>query len=243
MNRALPILSLCLALFALAIALMPRDPVVVPPPPADAPRASADETELRRRVELLEDDNRSLWDRVVLLERRQVTVINDAGVMTPALVTEVAQLRAEVRSVMTGEVLSNEAGRAALKEVIREAEADRQRERQVAQQQRQQERAIAQKVKWKAFATTARLTWAQEQELNKRLDAEEAHRQALQAQLQAGAAPQDAFRALRDERRENDKAIKAQLDETQQQQYDELRREDRGGGGGGRANRQAPSGQ
>lgn len=231
MNRALPLVSLCVALLALGISLVPREPVVVAPPP-DEPRRSEADPELRRRVELLEDDSRALWDRVTLLERRQVAgPAVDGGVAAPSLVNEVAQLREEVRGVMTGEVLSNEAGRAALKEVIREAEADRQRERQAQRQQDQQQRVAEQKARWKDFVTTAKLTWAQEQELDKRLAAEEAARKAMVEQMtQNGPPSAEAFRALRDQRKETDEAMGALLDATQKEQYQALRREDRGGG-------------
>jgi hypothetical protein len=232
MNRALPIASLCVAILALAAALIPRDPVVVPSAPqAEAPRSSDGELELRKRVELLEDDSRNLWDRVVLLERRPGTVLStDAGLISPTLVTEVAQLREEVRGVMTGELLSNDATRAALKEVIREAEADSQRERNLERQQRQEQRAVEQKARWKDFVTTARLTSAQEQELNRRLEAEDAARKAFAEALQKGTPNPEGFRAIRDQRRETDQVMGKLLDDTQKQQYQALRREDRGGG-------------
>ncbi len=188
---------------------------------------------LRRRVELLEDDNRALWDRVVVLERRNTAVVlNDAGVeLAPSIVSEVAQLRQELRGVITGAALSNEASRAALKEVIKEAEADTLRERVAQSQQRRDQRAQEQKVKWKEFVTTAKLTFQQEQELTRRLDAEEATRQ----QMQNGTAVMgpETFRAMRDQRRETDEAMNKLLDDTQKEQYQAMRREDRGGGGRG----------
>ncbi len=237
MNRALPILSLCLALVALAFAAAPREPVVLPPPPADAPRTDEPDAELRRRVEQLEDDNRALWDRLVLLERQRLAVPVDAGVLAPSVATEVAQLRQELRGVIAGEVLSNDASRAALKEVIREAEADSARERQVLWQQRQEQRAAEQQAKWKEFAVTAKLTWAQEQELTRRLAAEDAARKALFEAQQNGTPNPEGFRALRDQRRETDQVMSGLLDDTQKQQYQALRREDRGGGGGNRGQR------
>ncbi|MDP1826576.1 MAG: hypothetical protein Q8L48_25120 [Archangium sp.] len=229
MNRALPIVSLCVAILALAAALIPRDPVVVAAPQVEAPRTSDAELELRKRVELLEDDSRNLWDRVVLLERRPTTTVSDAGVISPSLVNEVAQLREEVRGVMTGEVLSNDASRAALKEVIREAEADSQRERLLERQQRLDQRAVEQKAKWKDFVAAAKLTFPQEQELNRRLEAEEAARKAFAEAMQKGTPNPDAFRAIRDQRRETDQAMGKLLDDTQKQQYQAVRREDRGG--------------
>lgn len=229
MNRVLPILSLCVALLALAFTIVPRDPVIVSAPePEELPREP--DPELRRRLELVEDDNRALWDRVVLLERRAPTVTTDAGLIAPSVAAEVAQLREEVRGVITGEILSNDASRAALKEVIREAEADNQRERAERRQQQQEQRAAEQKAKWKNFAATARLSFQQEQELTRRLEAEDAARRALAEQLKAGTPPTpETFRAMRDQRRETDTAMNALLDDTQKQQYQALRREDRGG--------------
>lgn len=238
MNRALPLVSLCVAILSLSVALMPRDPVM-PPPSPEAPRAEPD-GELRRRIELLEDDHRALWDRVALLERRQLAApAVDGGPASPSLVAEVASLREELRGAMTGEVLSSEAGRTALKAVIREAEAEWVRERLAQRYLERQERAGEQKARWKDFVTTARLSPAQEQELTKRLEAEEAARLALQEQQQNGgpAAP-DAFRALWDQRRETDQVMGGLLDATQKEQYQAVRREDRGGPGGGR-----PSGE
>lgn len=243
MNKVLPIASLCVAILALAAALIPREPVVMPSAPqVDSPRVSDTELELRKRVELLEDDSRNLWDRVVLLERRPgATVMStDAGLISPTLVSEVAQLREEVRGVMTGEILSNDASRAALKEVIREAEADRQQERNLERQQRQEQRAVEQKAKWKDFVTTARLTSTQEQELNRRLEAEETARKALTEAMQKGTPNPDGFRALRDQRRETDQAMTRLLDDTQKQQYQALRREDRAGGSRDRPTGDAP---
>lgn len=229
MNRVLPVLSLCVALLALAFAIVPRDPVIVSAPqPDELPREP--DPELRRRLELVEDDNRALWDRVVLLERRASTVTTDAGLIAPSVAAEVAQLREEVRGVITGEILSNDASRAALKEVIREAEADNQRERAERRQQQQEQRAAEQRAKWKNFAATARLTFQQEQELTRRLEAEDAARRALAEQMKAGTPPTpETFRAMREQRRETDTAMNALLDDTQKQQYQALRREDRGG--------------
>ncbi len=237
MSRVLPIVSLCIALLAFAFAVVPRDPVIIPSSEPEAQRGvDVDAEMLRRRVELLEDDNRALWDRVVVLERRNPSVVmSDAGVFAPSMVSEVAQLRQEVRGLITGEVLSNEASRAALKDVIREAEADALRERVAQSQQRREQRAQEQKVKWKEFVSTAKLTWQQEQELTKHLEAEEKARLDLAQQLQVGntAPGPDAFRAMRDQRRETDEAMNKLLDDTQKQQYQALRREDRGGNRGG----------
>ena len=235
MNRVLPLLSLCIGLLALAFALVPRGEVVVASVQQDPPRIAEADPELRRRLEQLEDENRMLWDRVVLLERRQVTVTSsDAGVLVaPSINSELAQLREEVRGLITGEVLGNPASRSALKEVIREAEADSQRERSVLRQQRTEQRALEQKARWKEFATAAKLTYAQEQELTRRLEAEDAARKALSEQLQNGPPNPEAFRTLRDQRRETDQAMGKLLDDAQKEQYQALRREDRGGGARG----------
>ena len=153
MNRALPLISLCVAVLALAFAIVPRDPVVVPssPEPEVKRGVDVDAELLKRRVEVLEDENRALWDRVVLLERRaqnSAALISDGGATTTvAVVQEVAELRQELRSVIAGEVLSNDASRAALKEIIREAESDAQRERFAQRQQQQEQRALEQKAK------------------------------------------------------------------------------------------------
>jgi hypothetical protein len=235
MNRALPIVSLCVAILALAGAFMQRDAAPPAPPPPPEPQRAADaDPELRRRLEQLEDDNRALWDRVAQLERGRANAATDGGAAPPSLVTDVAQLREEVRSVMTGEVLSTEAGRAALKEVLKEADEERQRERQTQQQQRAQQRAAEQAAKWKAFVTAAKLTYAQEQELTRRLAAEDAARQAMTAQLQTGGAPGtsvgEAMRALRDQQRETDKVMTGLLDDAQKEQYKALRRDTTGAG-------------
>ena len=236
MSRVLPVVSLCVALLAFAFAVVPRDPVVISSSEPEARRGMDVDAELlRRRVEVLEDDNRTLWDRVVVLERRNNGVVNDAGVLTPSIVSDVAQLRQEVRGLISGEVLSNEASRAALKEVIRETEADSQRERIAQAQQRREQRAQEQKVKWKEFVGTAKLTWQQEQELTKHLEAEEKTRQDFAQRLQSDSLPMtpELLRAMRDQRRETDEAMNKLLDETQKEQYQALRREDRGGGGRG----------
>lgn len=239
MNRVLPILSLCIALLAFAFAVVPREPVVIPPSaPQERRGMDVDAEMLRRRVDLLEDDNRALWDRVVVLEHRNTAVVtNDAGVgLAPSIVSEVAQLRQELRGVITGEVLSNEASRAALKDLIKEAEADTMRERVAQRQQRRDQRAQEQKVKWKEFVSTAKLTFQQEQELNKHLEAEEKARLDLAQQMQSttGSLGPEVFRNMRDQRRETDEAMNKLLDDTQKQQYQALRREDRGGGRGDR---------
>lgn len=228
MTRALPLVAVCLSVLALAAAVMPRGEPAPPPVVAPAPAAPDEELEyLKRRVELLEDDQRALWDRLVALERRPAGASDGGGAEVQA---EVARLREELRSVMTGEVLSSEAGRSALKDVLREAEEDRARDRFLEREQRRTAQVEAQREKWKAFVGTAKLTWEQEQKLNERLATEERERQRLLEQLRLGAETwQDVGRYLRDQRRETDQVMRGVLDETQQAQYRELRRDDGGG--------------
>lgn len=244
MSRVLPVVSICLALLAFGVALMPRGE---PPPPVvmDTESGVSDEDFefLKRRIEVLEDENRSLWDRVVSLERRPAAS-SDGGGASPALEAEVARLREELRSVMTGEVLTNEAGRSALKDVIREAEQDRQRERFQEMEVRRAKQSEEQKVKWKAFAGNAKLTYAQEQKLNERLALEETERSKKMEQLRLGEQTwQEVSQYLRTQRRETDTTMSATLDETQKKQYQELRREDQGGGRGQRGGENTKRGE
>lgn len=241
MNRLLPVVSLVLAASAVVIAFVskesPASPSAVAPALAPAGRDLDDRLDvLERKVDGIEDEQRSMWNRVLVLERRaqglaDVTV--DGGlpglqVQAPALVAEVAQLKQELRSVMQGEVMSDSAGRAAMKDLVREAEGDLARERQARRQERQQQRAAEQQAKWKRFITDARLTSQQEQTLTQRLAAEDASRKAL---FERGTPPErDELRALRDQRRETDSIMLPLLDEQQLQQYRELRQDDQGGG-------------
>lgn len=236
MQRVLPIASLVLASAAVVAAFVPRD--ASPPAAASAserPTSNDDDLEvLRRRVDVIEDEQRVIWNRVLVLEKRAQGVVEgggyDGGAMPPALVAEVALLKQELRSVMQGEVLSDPAGRSAMKDIVREVQGDMLRERQAQRQQRQEARAVEQKAKWKSFATDARLTSEQEQTLTQRLEAEEAARKAL---FERGTPPErDELRALRDQRKETDTLMLPMLDETQKTKYQELRQEDRGGGGG-----------
>lgn len=241
MQRFLPIASLVLASTAVVAAFVPREAT----PPAVAPvseRAAANDDELdalRRRVDVIEDEQRVIWNRVVTLEKRAQGVVEggayDGGAMPPALVAEVALLKQELRSVMQGEVLTDPAGRSAMKDVVREVQGEMVRERLAQRQQRQEARALEQKAKWKSFATDARLTSQQEQTLTQRLEAEDAARKAL---FERGTPPErEELRTLRDQRRETDALMLPMLDETQKTKYQELRQEDRGGGGGERPDR------
>lgn len=232
MSRVLPIVSICLALLAFGVALMPRGEPTVPPSVVTEVDSNDEELDfLKRRVELLEDDNRTLWDRVVLLEKRPA-LIGDGGGASPAMEAEVARLRAELRSVMAGEVLTDPSSRDALKEVIREAQADQQKERFTQMEERRQKAAEQQKVRWKSFVTDARLTYAAEQKLNERLALEESERTKKMEQLRLGEQTwREVSDYLRTQRRETDSQMSALMDDTQKQQYQSVRREDGAGNG------------
>jgi len=227
MNKVLSTVSLCVAILALAFAIVPRTPEPVPSllPPDDGP-TDQEVTDLRRRIDQLETDNRNLWARVLSSEpRRDFALSLDAG--SQALAHQVEQLRQEVQ----GEMLSNDAARNAMKDLIREAGAERAREQFSAVQARQQQRAEKQKEKWQSFISTARLTSQQEQRLTERLVAEDQARKALSV-LEMDDA-REGYQALRNQQRETDRLVLPTLDETQKAQYQALRREERGYGGSG----------
>lgn len=228
MTRAIPIISLVLAASAVALAMFPRESPPATVISAPAPRDDDELDALKRKVDLIEEDQRAMWNRVLLLERKAVAELPaDGGAASPVLVAEVAQLKQELRALMQGEVLNDPSGRTAMKEVVREVEADLARERIAQRQERQQQRAVEQQAKWKRFATDAKLTYQQEQTLNQRLAAEDAARKAL---FERGTPPErEELRTLRDQRRETDSIMLPLLDETQKQQYQELRQEDQGG--------------
>ena len=253
MNRALPIVSICLALLAFGVALMPRGE---PPVPAAVIEDSVNDEELeylKRRVELVEDDNRALWDRVVLLERRPVAVGDGGFVAAPpsaGLEAEVQKLRAELRSVMAGEVLTDPQSREALKDVIREAEADAQKKRFEDFAERRNKQAEEQKQKWAGFVSNAKLSYAAETKLNERLALEETERNKRMEQVRLGEQTwQEVSQYLRTQRRETDQQMSQMLDETQRNDYQQLRRDDQRGrsqrphreGGGERGDKQRPS--
>ncbi|MGV3619165.1 MAG: hypothetical protein ACO1OB_00030 [Archangium sp.] len=235
MNRALPIVSICLAVLAFGVALMPRGD---PPPPAPIIEDTANDEELdylKRRVEMVEDDNRALWDRVVMLERRTVAQ-GDGGFAAPppGLDAEVAKLRAELRSVMAGEVLTDPQARDALKEVIREAEADAQKQRFEEMLARREKQVEESKQKWAGFITNSKLSYAAESKLNERLALEESERKKRMEQVRLGEQTwQEVSQYLRNQRRETDQAMNEVLDETQRKDYQQLRRDENGGRGGG----------
>jgi hypothetical protein len=122
-------------------------------------------------------------------------------------------------------------------------------QRELREQQFQQAQAQAQAgraERLRQFATEAKLSYGQEQELTRRLETEDTQRQALlDAMGEGGKSPRDARQEIRNLRNQTDKEVKSVLDETQQAKYDELRREEfqqrrspwgaqgPGGGGGG----------
>lgn len=236
MSRLVPIVSLVLSAVAVALAAWPKDAAVASVAAAEQTRDDDLELEaLKRRVEAIDGDQRALWSRLLQLEQRagSAPIALDAGVMTaPAqLAADVAQLKNEVRAVMQGEVLSDSAGRSAMKDLVREVEADFARERLARVQEQQQQRAAEQQAKWKRFFVDARLTSQQEQTLTQRLSAEDTARKAM---FERGTPPsREDFRTLRDQRRETDAVMLPLLDESQKQQYQELRRDEGSGPGGG----------
>lgn len=255
MSRFVPVVSLVLAAAAVVLAVLPREASPAPTPPPSAPAVrDADERldGLERKLDAIEDEQRAMWSRVLVLEHRaqglaDTAVDGGALAQAPGLVAEVAQLKHELRSVMQGEVLSDAAGRDAMKELVREVESDFARERQLRRQERQQQRAAEQQAKWKRFVTDAKLTYQQEQTLTQRLALEDAARKAL---FERGTPPdRDELRALRDQRRETDSVMVPLLDEQQLQQYRELRQDEQGGGrrndaqGSERRERQPAEGQ
>ncbi len=248
MNRALLIACFAISTIALALSLVPRaDPL--PPPPIATTGVMPEELELlQRRLDDVEDTQRELFDRVSRLQRAGAVgaadLSLDAGVPA-ALQAEVARLRDEVHGMIAGEALSSPGGKAYLKDTLHEIQAEEARARMEQRLARTAQRNEEQKQQWKKFVTDAHLDYAQEQTLTKALDAEQQRRDALMAEARAGTKDfRDAFREQRDLQRDTDKTVKAQLDEAQQKQYDQLRREQRGGidgiprGGGGRRERQ-----
>ena len=234
MSRALPILSLCVALLALALAMVPRDAPLPPPAPDVRAGPSDDVLELRKRVELLEDDSRGLGDRVVLLERRGAFLVSDggSGVADPALLSEVLRLRDQVNSLSTGQLaLTGDAGRAALAEVLKEVQAEQQQQRAAERFQFRQVRANEYAARWKSFVADSKLNSEQQRALEERLGMEDAQRRALFDRTDGTVPPPDALRALMNQRRETDKVMRNTLEPSQYEKFQELRREERGGRG------------
>jgi hypothetical protein len=226
MNRALPIVAICLSLLALAMSLVPRGDVAPPPVAVTAADDNDDDIEfLRRRIDLLEDDNRALWDRVTQLERRPMTS-GDGGQVPASFAADLEKLRSEVHSIMAGDIANSEAGRAALKDLIREAQGEQQRDRITVMEERRQQQAAQQAAKWKEFSTNAHLSYAADQKLNERLAYEESERTKKMEQLRLGEATwQEVSSYLRTQRKETDDAVTSLLDDSQRSQYQQVRRD------------------
>lgn len=238
MNRFLGPASLGLSVLALAIALLGARGEPVAPPPAREPAADAftslELEAIERRVESLEQTALSLSKRLMLLEQRPV-VASDGGVaaVAPAsLAAEVEQLRSEVRGMIAGEALQSQGGREYLKDAVRSVQEElRTEQRELRQQQMLQAQAQAQAgraERLRQFASEAKLSYSQEQELTRRMESEDAQRQALFEAVRAGAkSPRDARQEVRQLRQQTDKEMAALLDEAQRVQYEEMRREER----------------
>ncbi|MFT3712466.1 MAG: hypothetical protein QM817_32875 [Archangium sp.] len=234
MARALPILSLCIALFALGMSFVSREPPapVAPVAAANDSRLGDDVLELKKRVELLEDDSSKLWDRVVVLERRGVLSVdaNDAG-FDPTLLTEVIKLRDEVHALSAGpSSFANDAGRAALADLVKEVQAEQAKQRASDRMALRLQRATDAAARWKAFVTEAKLSSGQQRFLEERLLLEETSRKAIFERSDGTYPPPETLRAMTTQRRETDKMMRDQLDSTQWEAFQNLRREERGGG-------------
>lgn len=243
MNRALIIAAFAMGTLSLVVSLFPRE---IPAPVSQSATVSAqvsDELELMdRRIAALEDANHDLYDRLQRLQRASTAVLSagdggsavDVSGANSALALELEQLRGEVRGLVAGEALNSEGGKTYLKEQLREVMADEQRARMERFANRPELDPVAQREVWKKFVTDAKLNYAQEQTMMKALEAETEKRKALRdAATAAGKSFDEVFREQRELRRETDHTVKAELDATQQKQYDEMRRSQNRGGGPG----------
>ena len=236
MNRLLGIASLLLASAALAVALWGRGESVPPAPMRqDEPVTVAPEDVdfLERRIQALEDTTLGLSRRLMALEQRPGGAA-DGGLVAAAptaLTAELEQLRAEVRGLVAGEALHSEGGRAYLKDAVRAVQDEMRTERREARQQewvQAQVQAQGQRAeRLRQFVSDAKLNYNQEQTLTRRMQAEDAKRQALLEEVRAGTkSPRDMRQELRAERRQTDQEMAAILDEAQQTKYREMRREE-----------------
>ena len=257
MNKILSIAALVLSVSALSLTLFaPRETTratEAASPSDTADGRSADLQELELRIGALEDKAQGLSIRIRDLERRPATAqqagpngVPVADGSTDALSAEVARLRSDIQDIVAGEALSSEGGRGALKEAVRSVQDELATEQRQQRMQRWAQAASdAQQDRidhWKQFVSDQHLSYAQEQELMKRMNDENAKLQAAMQAMQNGdGSPREAFRDLRQVRRDNDQAMKQLLSDDQFASYKEARREDRpgfpgggGGGGGGR---------
>lgn len=234
MNKLLGPVSFVLASAALAVALWAPGRTEAPsaserPEPVAALPASQEG--LERRIQALEDTTLSLSRRLMEVERRPAGTGGDGGGAAPALTAELDQLRAEVRGLMTGETLSSEGGREALKDAMRSVQEEMRTEQFRSRQEewmQAQVRSTEQRTeRIKRLVSEAKLNYSQEQELTRRLEAEETTRNALFEEVRTGAKnPRDIRQALRTQREETDQAMKALLDEEQRSKYNIMRREE-----------------
>lgn len=240
MNRILGFAALGLSVLALAVALTNSwEAPIVPPPSEHAPvaPASQDVKALEMRVKALEDTVVLLSSRVMELERRPGAPAGSTGGAVggapPAtLAQEVEQLKAEVRGMVAGEALNSQGGREYLKEMVRSVQDEmRTTQRQERQQQWAQNQAQAQTQRaerWRKFASEAGLNYSQEQELTRRLQDEDAQRQALLDQVSAGGkSPRDLRQDMRALQTQTDEAMAKVLSAEQKAQYDAMRRDER----------------
>lgn len=251
MRQLIPIVALALSASALAVAFL-RSPEPTESPAAAAPQAGTSDDlgtveELEERIRYLEGANDQLARRITYLERRPAVMALDGGAVPvpEAVASEVAELRAEVRSMIAGEALHSEGGKQYLREAVREVQQQLEEERRVQRMERvaQREEAAAgeRAERWKRFASEAQLDWNQEQELTRRMALEEERRRALMEALRSGSGdPRSMRQEMRALRQETDAAMQQTLSAEQFQQYQQTRREDRRGGGGGGRDRQRP---
>ncbi|MCP3101856.1 hypothetical protein LZ198_23545 [Myxococcus sp. K15C18031901] len=242
MNKLLGPAAFVLASAALAVSFWGPGRAEAPSPterPEPVAAAPASLEGVERRIQALEDTTLSLSRRLMELEKRPGGGGGDSGGAPPALAAEVQQLREEVRGLVVGETLGSAGGREALKDAMRSVQDEMRSEQFQARQEewmQGQARAQAQRAeRVKKFVSEAKLSYSQEAELTRRLEAEETSRNTLFEQMRTGSKdPREMRQTLRTQRQETDQAIKSVLDESQQAKYDEMRREEMRGGGGGR---------
>ncbi|ATB30927.1 hypothetical protein [Melittangium boletus] len=238
MNRFLGPASLGVSLLALGVALWgpSGEPAVQSPPPSPPAQAAVSPEledlvdELEGRIKMLEDNALSLSRRMMLLEQRPGGAAGGAAAPA-ALASEVEQLRAEVRGLSTGQTLHSEGGRQYFKEMLVSVQDEMRTEQREQRQQRvlqDQTQLQAQRTeRLRRFASDARLSSSQERDVTRRLDDENAKRQALFDSMQAGDKSfRDVRQEMRQLREQTDTEVKALLDESQRTQYDEMRREE-----------------
>ncbi|RKH89253.1 hypothetical protein D7Y04_43500, partial [Corallococcus sp. AB038B] len=129
---------------------------------------------------------------------------------------------------MTGETLSTEGGREALKDAMRSVQEEMRTEQFRSRQEewmQAQVRSTAQRTeRIKRLVSEAKLNYSQEQELTRRLEAEETTRNTLFEEVRTGAKnPREIRQAMRTQREETDQAMTALLDEGQRAKYDVMR--------------------